>query len=270
MTTTSDTQAAQAHASWRQERHDAVSGPVGNLAMTGYTPIEETPTTIDALSVSVRRSDGDAGAWVTPVEGADVTLDGVPLTGETFMDALRPDGTPLLRCGDLAADVFSLDGTDYEVRLYDPASEKRRNFKEIATYDYDPAFVLHGEFQPYEDADSVQWGFTRSSDSGHTKKVPGTITVTVEGQEYELLAFLDGPMLVLVFADATTGPESYAPGRFMKLPAPGESGPVTIDFNEAFIPPCGFSDYYSCPMPPPQNRIAAAVRAGERRVEWHS
>lgn len=73
---------------------------------------------------------------------------------------------------------------------------------------------------------------------------------------------------MLVFADGTTGDETYAPGRFLRLPDPSPDGEIEVDFNYAIVPPCGFSDYYSCPIPPPQNRIVVPVTAGEKKAIW--
>ncbi|PWJ42455.1 Protein of unknown function [Quadrisphaera granulorum] len=90
----------------------------------------------------------------------------------------------------------------------------------------------------------------------------------MQGHYLDLVAFLDGDALVFVFADGTTGIKAYAPGRFLRLDRPSGSEAV-LDLNRAFILPCGFSDWYSCPLPPPENRIEAHVRAGERRVLWN-
>lgn len=107
-------------------------------------------------------------------------------------------------------------------------------------------------------------------DSGRPKSVPGVVAVTLpDGSTTELTAFKDGAELVLVFADGTTGAEWYAPGRFLRIPASDGDADVIVDFNHAFIPPCGFSDFYSCPLPPPENRMTIPVRAGERRAMWN-
>ncbi|MEI2775114.1 MAG: DUF1684 domain-containing protein [Tetrasphaera sp.] len=106
------------------------------------------------------------------------------------------------------------------------------------------------------------------ADSGHAKSVPGRLCVDVGGAAYDMTIFADGDSLVLVFADATTGAESYAPGRFLRMDPPGRDGVLTVDFNLAFVPPCGFSDFYSCPIPAPQNRLPLPIRAGEQRVRW--
>lgn len=260
------------YAAWRAERLAYVTSPRGNLALVAYQPVtEREPVPVEeGIPATVALSDEELGVIVTPTGGARVLLDGTPITGPTFVARLRADGTPLMSWENTCFDVFSLDGTDVELRIYDAAAATLADFVEIESYPLDPALVLPATYEPYAASDDVPWDFTRSTDSGHLKKVPGLVRVSVAGRDYDLLAFADSGLLVIVFGDATTGVESYAPGRFLKLPLPEQGGELTLDFNLAFIPPCGFSDFYSCPVPPPGNRIAAPIRAGEKRVRFRS
>lgn len=95
--------------------------------------------------------------------------------------------------------------------------------------------------------------------------MPGDITLTVGGTAYTLSAFDDDGTLLLVFGDPTNGNGTYGAGRFLFVPHDGASRRVVLDFNRAFVPPCGFSDQYNCPMPPRQNRFHLPVEAGEKR-----
>ncbi|WP_433334517.1 DUF1684 domain-containing protein [Spirillospora sp. CA-294931] len=254
---------------WRSARLEAVTSVPGNLALVSYQPVGAAPEPIEGVpDATVRRAEGKEGVLVTAPSALGMRVDGAPIDGETFVPRLGADGTPVVRCGHLSFDVFSLDGTDHELRVYDDRSENLRLFAGIDAYDHDPSLAVEGVFTAYDATDQVAWDFTRAQDSGHTKKVPGTITLHLGGEPRELLAFLDGNDLVLVFADATTGRETYAPGRFLRIPRPEADGAVTVDFNRAFVPPCGFSDFYSCPIPPPQNRLPVPVRAGEKRALW--
>ncbi|TNM67341.1 DUF1684 domain-containing protein [Streptomyces sp. NP160] len=255
---------------WRAGREASVRSVPGNLALVAYQPLAADDAHVDVLAggpaadVVVRRSEGGARFFLP--EGV-AELDGRPVSGEVDVALLGADGAPVLRLGRYAVDVFSLDGSDAELRIYDTQAPALDRFSGIETYPYDPEWVLPARWSPLPAVSAVPWGFSRASDSGHAKKVPGTLSADVEGQHLDLLAFLNGEALVLVFADGTTGAESYAPGRFLSLERPTGSEAV-LDFNRAFVPPCGFSDWYSCPLPPAENRIQAPVRAGERRVLW--
>ena len=255
---------------WRAGREASVRTVPGNLALVSYQPLTAHDAPVDVLAggpaagALVRRS--ARGARFVLPEGV-AHLDGRPVSGEVDVALLGADGAPVLRLGRYAVDVFSLDGTDAELRVYDERAPALERFAGIDAYPYDPAWVLPARWSPAPSVSAVPWGFSRAADTGHAKKVPGTLAVEVDGQHLDLVAFLDGEALVLVFADGTTGAESYAPGRFLRLDRPVGSE-VELDLNRAFVPPCGFSDWYSCPLPPAENRIAAPVRAGERRVLW--
>ncbi|GAA1553340.1 DUF1684 domain-containing protein [Kribbella sancticallisti] len=253
---------------WCADRTRSVTSTPGNLTLVSYQALGDQWAPIEgAVEASARVADGE-GIWLRTPEGYGVTVDGEPVAGEVFVGRLRAGTGPVVRREHFAYEVFSLDGSDYELRVYDEYSDALDNFGGIEVYDYAPEFLLTGEFHAYGATDAVPWAFTRSVDTGHVKQVPGTVMVSISGVRHELVAFLDGSELVIVFADATTGAESYAPGRFLRTQVTGDRSSVSVDFNRAFIPPCGFSDFYSCPIPPPQNKLALAVRAGERRVCW--
>lgn len=257
------------YAQWQIERRSALTSPIGNLALIGYRPVTGLePEPIGELPASVALSPDGEGVLLTAAAASGLSIDGDIIDGTVFARRLQADGTPIVRWGSRCLDVFSLDGTDYELRIYDSQAPNLTNFDHVEYYTEDPRLVLHGTYDAYPESKHVAWDFTRASDSGHTKLVPGSIEVDIDQRSYRLLAFRDGMTLVLVFSDGTTGVESYAPGRFLRLAAPDSTGTVTLDFNRAFIPPCGFSDYYSCPIPPRENRIAAPIRGGEKQVRW--
>ena len=95
---------------------------------------------------------------------------------------------------------------------------------------------------------------------------PGVVEFERDGVPYRLEA-LEGEDggLFLVFADRTSGHESYAAGRYLSTAAPAAEGSVVVDFNRAYNPPCVFSDFATCPLPPAENRLDLAVTAGEKR-----
>lgn len=255
--------------SWCTARAKGVQGVPGNLALTSYQPVTTTPTPVECIpGATVRREPGREGVVVAASPDLGVTVDGALVAGESPVGRSSADAPNLIHWDRYWIDVFSLDGTDHELRIYDEKADNLANFDGIEVYEYDPDARFTGRFDAFDSVDRVAWEFTRAADTGHTKKVSGTIVADIGGRERRLSAFLDGSDLVLVFADATTGVESYAPGRFLRMPAPGSDGSVVLDFNRAIVPPCGFSDFYSCPMPPAQNRLDVPIRAGEKGVLW--
>ena len=94
---------------------------------------------------------------------------------------------------------------------------------------------------------------------------PGALEFQRDGKTYRLEALDQGEdTLFLVFADRTSGHGSYGAGRFLDAPKPDAQGRVLIDFNQAYNPPCAFTPFATCPLPPPENRLDLAVQAGEK------
>ena len=94
---------------------------------------------------------------------------------------------------------------------------------------------------------------------------PGVVEFQRDGKTYRIEALDEGDdQLFLVFADRTSGHGSYPAGRFLYAPKPGVSDRVVLDFNQAYNPPCAFTPFATCPLPPPENRLDLAINAGEK------
>lgn len=92
----------------------------------------------------------------------------------------------------------------------------------------------------------------------------GKISFEYQGKNYVLDAINEGPGdLFIVFGDATNGINTYHTGRFMYVPRPDKNGNTFIDFNKAFNPPCAYTPFATCPIPPPQNKLPFKITAGE-------
>jgi uncharacterized protein (DUF1684 family) len=219
------------HARWKAARRDFVTSPRGSLALV------ETRWTGEVPDLAAARADLPSTAEVTSIARID------PASGRS----------------------------EHGFRVWDAASPAIAAFEGIDSYDYDPAWVLTGRFVPV--AEDRTFPFEHIRDNGGTRDlvVPGDIILTVQGREHTLAAFDDGGTLLLVFADQTNGSETYGAGRFLYVQReedalPGEPGDVILDFNRAFVPPCGFSAQYNCPLPPAANRFPQPIRAGEKSV----
>lgn len=163
-------------------------------------------------------------------------------------------------------DRYDFDGNFVAqgIRLWDSNSQGIQSFETIETYPFDPAWVFHGTFIPYPESHAVPFEYVRETPELRNLAVPGEIKASIEGIEYILDAYDDEGTLILAFADLTNGTETYPAGRFLVVEEEDDSDRVVIDFNRAYVPPCGFSFAYNCPMPPPQNHLRVAVRAGEK------
>ncbi|MDR6868386.1 uncharacterized protein (DUF1684 family) [Microbacterium resistens] len=231
----SDAELRTAHEDWTARRIGAVTAPQGNLALIETRWLEP-------------------GETVTTEEAAAPLPDSVSVTELTRRH---------LTTGEL----------EHGLRFWDADSPRRRAFQGIETFPYDPAWRLAGTFIPVEGGRTVPSEHLRDNGLTRDHAVPGDLVVTIDGTEYALDAFDNDGTLLLVFGDPTNRTEdpstrTYGPGRFLVVHHEEDASdgprPVVLDFNRSFVPPCGFSDQYNCPLPPASNRIATPVTAGER------
>jgi uncharacterized protein len=158
------------------------------------------------------------------------------------------------------------------IRLWDAQSPAIRAFEGIDVFPFDPSWVIEATFTPVADYRTIPFEHIRDNGLTRDLVVPGDIAFERDGVSYTLSAFDDDGTLLLVFGDPTNGADgedgTYASGRFLFVERDGDR--VVLDFNRAFVPPCGFSDQYNCPLPPRNNRFPVAVTAGEKRVVFRS
>ena len=102
------------------------------------------------------------------------------------------------------------------------------------------------------------------------QKHGGQLVFEIDGKTYQLDAIDEGGVrLFVTFADATSGKTTYGSGRFVEIEKPDANGFTYIDFNKAYNPPCAFTEFATCPLPPPQNRLSIAIPAGEKKYGHH-
>jgi uncharacterized protein (DUF1684 family) len=153
------------------------------------------------------------------------------------------------------------------IRVRDSVSPNRLQFKGLQYFPFRDDWHIQARFEPYVPAHRIPivniLGMTEEMSS------PGAIVFEHEGRSWRLDAILEAPGdrdLFVMFSDATSGKQTYGAGRFLYVGLPN-AGRIEVDFNEAFNPPCAFTDFATCPLPPPQNRLALAVDAGELKYE---
>ena len=152
------------------------------------------------------------------------------------------------------------------IRIRDVNSELRRTFKGLRWFPVKDAWAIEARFVPYESPRQI----TVANVLGDYEKLtlPGDVVFQVNGQQVRLQAARAGSRLWFIFSDAGGGRETYKI-RFLYADAPSPDGRVTLDFNRAYNPPCAYNPFTTCPVPPPQNRLSIAIRAGERIYRGH-
>jgi uncharacterized protein (DUF1684 family) len=211
------------------------------------------------------RPDGGSGLLLTAEASDGIVVDGVAADGQVVVRGKDDESPSTVVFSDtVSGHVIAAEGA-YALRVWDSQSEGIQNFGEVDAFPYAPQWVITGSWTEIPGGKSV--GFEHLKDEGVARDevVPGEITFTYEGVEYNIAAFKAGRALQLVFSDTTNGDSTYSVGRFLFL-APNPDGSITLDFNYAILPPCAFSYAFNCPLPPAQNRFPFAIEAGEKNV----
>ena len=150
------------------------------------------------------------------------------------------------------------------MRIKDKTSPLLAAFKGLDDYPLRPEWRVVARFEPYQGQEDRRspTSSARSTDN-HS---PGAVVFDWQGKTYRLDALEGGPdgSLFLVFGDRTNGKETYGAGRFLDTDPP-KDGKVVVDFNTAYNPPCAFTAFATCPLPPAQNKLALKVEAGEKK-----
>jgi|OpeIllAssembly_1097287.scaffolds.fasta_scaffold66891_3 hypothetical protein len=244
--------------SWLEEGDNAVGSAKGSRVLL---PRGKAPEKLGVIRLE------KGAATFTTAPGATVTEGGKPVTTAV----LKPDssGAPtLLSHGTLAFHLIGR-GAKVGVRVKDREAETLKRFKGVESFPLDPSFRFVAKFEPSSPAKKIEvpnvLGTPEMQDS------PGAVVFTRDGRTYRLDALVGGPKgeLFLVFGDQTNAKETYGGGRFLHTPPPAADGTVVVDFNRAINPPCVFTPYATCPLPPKENRLALRVTAGEKIYGKH-
>nr|WP_233261909.1 DUF1684 domain-containing protein [Vitiosangium sp. GDMCC 1.1324] len=230
------------------------SGPDNDLIFPAGTP-EHIGTLTD--------KGGKVTLSVQP--GVTLTRGGQPFTGGELGES--ESDKDVLTLGTLRFYIIRR-GERLGVRVKDSEAQARKQFHGIPTWPVSTAWRIEGRFEPATTPQKLSVPTVLGTVEDMTS--PGTIHFTLNGQEYRLDPVQEPGenQLFIIFGDLTNRTDSYGAGRFLYTDLP-KDGKVVLDFNRAYNPPCAFSPYATCPLPPPQNRLKLRVEAGEKRYGDH-
>lgn len=265
---------------WHQKRVESLKSENGWLNLAGLFWLKEGANTVgtdpgndltfpsgkapDQLG-TFRLTNGTVTFEAAP--GSVVEIDGQPvLTTKTVFSTDQK--TPVtLAHGSLRWFVIKR-GSRYAIRLRDLRSPFLRSFTNIDRYAVNEAFRVKARLERPSEPRTIPI----VDITGQTTQQPlvGTLVFDLGGKTHRLDAVGEGSdKLFILFADETNAHETYGFGRFLYADLPGPDGLTTLDFNQSINPPCAFTPYATCPLPPRHNRLAGAVRAGEKRYGDH-
>ncbi len=266
---------------WRAERLQRLQAPDGWLSLIGLEWLQQGTNRIGTaadndivlkagpahLGTLTLAKDGTLHIVLAPGSGA--TIDGKAVAAASLLDDLHvPAGAAptTVRFGHANFYVIDRDGRK-ALRVKDSEAATRRDFAGIDYFPIDPAWRIVADWVPFAPPHKLQIGSAIGAID--TVEVPGKAVFQRDGHTCELLPYQEEPGggLFFVIADRTSGKETYGASRFFYAPLPQggvqHPGKVELDFNQAYNPPCAFTAFATCPLPPPENRLNLRVTAGE-------
>lgn len=262
---------------WRERRHERLSSDNGWLTLVGLEWLQEGENRIGSNPGSTIVIADGPGDWGTLyVQGDDlrfapsrengVTVDG-KVVDEVMLVADNQGEPTVVKSANLSFYVIFRES--YALRIKDSQAPTLQNFTGVPNYDFQPDWRYEAHFVPAPEGETIEIGDVL----GHLSPSPvyGYAEFERDGASYRLLALGDenSESLWFLFADRTSGRETYGAGRFLYSDGMPENGRVVVDFNKAYNPPCVFNDYSTCPLPPQQNRLNLEVTAGEKDYHAH-
>lgn len=264
------------NAAWREQRRQELLQPDGWTSLVGLHWIEPGAHYIGSGGGSgIRLAVGPAkmGMLVlqqghirfTPESGAALTLDGEPLKGRAELHNDHEETPSVIGFDEGKGKLTVIKrGDRYALRVKHADAPSRVQFTGLQYWNADPSWRVAGKFvaNPLGKTLPIVDIIGVTTDSPN----PGAVEFVRDGKTYRLEALGEAgdDELFLVFADRTSGHGSYPAGRFLDTAKPDAQGNVVLDFNRAYSPPCAFTPFATCPLPPPENRIDLAISAGEK------
>jgi len=260
---------------WRAQRVSSLTGDDGWLTLVGLFWLNEGTNTFGSSPASSLRLDSaslapECGYFLVKERrvrfiarpDSGVTYGGRPVTALDLTSDAEGEPT-VLESGSLRFYVIDRAG-NLGVRVRDLNNPRRASFRGLNYFPVSTDWVLDARFEPYEPVRHLRIVNVLGMEVDSVS--PGAVVFMKDGRQWRLDTVLEQPgdqQLFIMFADTTSGHETYGAGRFLYIPLP-IAGHARLDFNEAYNPPCALNDFATCPLPPSQNRLHLRVAAGEK------
>lgn len=201
---------------------------------------------------------------LTARPGVEITTGNKSVTQFDLKDDNDDAGPTILTLGSLLINVVKR-GDRIGVRIKDTDSKTRREFKGLEYFPIDPKWRIEARVEPYQPPKTIPITNVLSMTDNETS--PGALAFEVDGKTYRIDPITEKGETdwFVMIADETTGRETYGAGRYLYVSPPDASGKVVIDFNKTYSPPCAFTNFATCPLPPQQNHLPFRIEAGEKK-----
>jgi uncharacterized protein (DUF1684 family) len=258
---------------WHAQRIERLTAPNGWLSLAGLEWLKPGANRIGSardndivlakapahLGTITWADDGTLSIALDATDG--VTIDGATGTRAVLRDDSHANPTTVAfgSVNFIAVDRGGRKG----LRVRDSEAETRTRFAGIERFRVDDTWRIVANWVPLDSPYSLATGTVIGTIERYP--APGRAVFERDGKRFELYPVLEAPgdtQLFLIFADATSGKETYGAARFLYADMPRD-GKIVLDFNKAYNPPCAFTPYATCPLAPPENRLDVRVTAGE-------
>ena len=251
-----------AHRRWLQARHDELAAPESWLGLVGLFWLEPGINQVGSADGSLVHLPGGP-ACLGELRWENGRVFWHPVAGESRELQTDAAGQPsTVDHENWSFFIVDRDG-HLAARLRDRDWAAGKPFAGLDYFDFDPAWRIEAEWQVL--SPPLRMEVHNVSGELKTVNVAHQAVFQAAGQTVTLLPMsVNDKEVFFVFRDRTSGKETYGAGRFLKVPAAAH-GKISLDFNRAYNPPCAFTPFATCPLPPPENWLPFAVPAGEKK-----
>lgn len=258
---------------WDQRRIERLKAPDGWLNLVGRTWLKpgvnkfgsakDNEVIIESDKVPAYMGEfifNDSTVIMKVYDDVEVFHNGKPVKEMIMIDDQKKDIT-VFEYGTIRWNLI-IRGDKYGIRFRDIESPIVKNFKGIERFPVNEDWKLTAKFEEYNPPKKI---FVPNVLGQIEEELsPGAVVFEKDGKQFRIDAIDEGERLFLIIADETSGVETYGGGRFMYVDKPDSAGNLILDFNKAYNPPCVFSKFATCPLPPEQNYLKLRITAGEK------
>jgi uncharacterized protein (DUF1684 family) len=255
---------------WQANRASRLRAADGWLTLAGLYWLSEGSNDVSLPAKPPIRSqfvlqNGKVTLATNPV----LTIDGNPVAASVDLQNDTEPNPTVVRTGTLSFVAIRREdaghGPRFGIRVRDTAADARTHFLGLDYFPIDSSYRVEARFEAYNPPKSIP--ITNVLGMTSNEISPGALVFTLQGQEFRIDPILEQGEkdYFIIFKDGTSGKETYGAGRYLYAHPPDASGKTVVDFNKAYNPPCAFTPYATCPLPPRQNRLPIRIEAGEKK-----
>lgn len=262
---------------WHSQRVERLKQPTGWLNLAGLFWLKEGQNTFGSDEsndlIFPKNTPNKIGSYILNDsvvtlkvnEDVDVLVDSQLVKEFVLIPDTKPNTTKI-NLGSYEWNLIVRSGNMYGIRLRDLDAEILKTFEGVERFPVNEDWRIPAEFEPFDPP--IEIDIPTIIGTIEKEFSPGKLVFNINDKEYELFPTKSGNGLFIVFADLTSGEETYGAGRFLYTELPDSNNIVILDFNKAYNPPCAFSKYATCPLPPKENYLKVRITAGEKNYDY--